>query len=76
MTHLLPAATLSPSEPNFSSLGKLEGKQVRLREMEAEGRGAFGGGTSGFLALVSGWGVWGAGAGLGQEQTFPWVAGR
>ncbi|VFV26134.1 intraflagellar transport protein 20 [Lynx pardinus] len=27
MTHLLPAATLSPSEQNFSPLGKLEGKQ-------------------------------------------------
>lgn len=52
MTHLL-AATSTPSEQSRASLGKPEGKQVRLREVEAEGRGAVGG-ASGVLALVCG----------------------
>lgn len=61
MTQLLAAAVI-PSVQILSSLGKPEGKQVRRREMEAEGRGSL-------------WNIWVLGTGVcGQE--WGWAESR
>lgn len=62
MTHLFLADTVTPSEQDCSSLGKLERKQVRLREAEAEGRGSL-------------WNVWVFGIGV-RGQEWGWAGSR
>uniref|UniRef100_A0A671FHY8 Intraflagellar transport 20 n=1 Tax=Rhinolophus ferrumequinum TaxID=59479 RepID=A0A671FHY8_RHIFE len=67
MTHLLLAATVTPSEQILSSLGKPEGKQVRLSEAEVAGRGSLG------YIWAFGVGVWGQEWGrAGLEAGLSW----